>query len=397
MKIFHLSDLHIGRQLNMYDLSELQTDFFEQLIAAAKKEQPDAIVIAGDIYDKSQPSGEAFKMFEKLLMLLADLNIPVMIISGNHDNDLRLGYVSEFLEKSKIYISTQLPKSENEYLKRITVPDEYGSVNFYLMPFVKPADVKNLLRDTKADSDIEISNYDDAVKAMLERESFDFSQRNVLIAHQFFVHGSQKPEVRESENGYACVGGIDSVDISCVKDFDYVALGHIHTSQKIGPEHIRYCGTPIKYSVSEAKDTKSITMIELHAKGEPLRMTQIPLTMKRDVVRLRGTLKELLQITDEQVKDAYVSITLTDEETLFKPKERLGEVFSHILEVTVDNKKTKRLLNEEALEDTWEDPLTLFNAFFVQMHGEEMNSDEKVIMQDVIENVRQDFESGDEL
>lgn len=386
MKLFHLSDLHIGKMLHMYDMSDIQRDVFGQIINAAKKEKPDAVLIAGDIYDKAAPSGDMFDLFNDFLVEFSQIDpqIPVLIISGNHDSNLRLNYASSFIEKDKIYIAATLPTEQSEHLKKIEIEDEDGKVNFYLLPFTKPADAKNLLGE-----ECNIRTYDDAVAAMLEREEIDFSQRNVLVAHQFFVSGGDAPERRESELKFISVGGIDSVDICHVDQFDYVALGHIHSSQKIGKDYIRYSGTPIKYSVSEAEDEKSITVVELGKKGSVPKISYIPLKMKHDVKKLRGTMNEILDMATDELKDAYVSITLTDEEVLFRPKDRLSEVYNHIIEVQIDNTRMNALLRHDSAESEDTDPVVLFHEFFQEMNGQPMSDKEQELLLDVINSITQ--------
>lgn len=386
MKIFHISDLHIGKQLHLYDIAEIQQDVLEQIVEAARRERPDAVVIAGDIYDRAAPSGEAFRLFDTFLNALGALEPQpaVMIISGNHDSGLRLKFASSFLERHRIHIAAILPEREEEHLKKIVLTDDEGEVSFYLLPFVRPADARNLFGDSR-----EIRTYDDAVAAMLEREDIDYSRRNVLAAHQFFVAGGVGPECRDSELKYISVGGIDSVDVRHVERFDYVALGHIHTAQKIGGEHIRYSGTPLKYSVSEAADRKGITVAELGKKGESPKISFLPLTMKRDVRKLRGTLEDVIAMSDSELKDAYVSITLTDEKVLFRPRERLEEFYSHIVEILVDNVRTRALLHSDGPEQEESSPLVLFDEFYREMNGQPMSDVEEAVLCDCVDKVRE--------
>lgn len=381
MKLFHISDLHIGKQLHLYDIAPIQRAILNEIVEKAKQHRPDAIVIAGDIYDKSAPSGEAFHLFDEFLNALADIKpmIPVLIIAGNHDNHLRLNYASSFLEKHQIYISTSLPKTPEEHLKKIVLKDEYGTVNFYMLPFTRPADGKNLFGDEK-----EIHTYEDAVRAIIEREEIDETQRNILIAHQFFVKGEQEPQRRESELKFISIGGIDSVDIDCVKNFDYVALGHIHSSQSIGSPHIRYSGTPLKYSVSEAGDTKSITVAHIKGKREEIDLSFLPLEMKPDIRKIKGTLDEIIQMAKETDTDDFVSIVLTDEKIPYKAKERLQEFYSRILEISVENVRTESLLQQEAADNICEDPIELFKSFYQEMNQTPMSEQEQQVLTDII-------------
>lgn len=400
MKIFHISDLHIGKQLKMYDIGEVQQRMLAKIVEEARRVRPDAIVIAGDIYDKYAPSGEAFRIFDGFLNDISALEpeIPVFIISGNHDNQLRLNYAGSFLAKHHIYIAASLPKTEEEHLSKIVLQDKYGPVNFYLLPFVRPADAKNLLKcneeeeqfgsgeDRETEESLKIRSYDDAVRMFLSRERVDCSQRNVLVAHQFFVSGENVPERRDSEQQYISVGGIDSVSTEWVKDYDYVALGHIHSRQSIGAPHIRYSGTPWKYSVSEEKDEKGITVVDLKEKGQPPQISYIPLNIKPDVRSIKGTFQEVWNHANADNRLDYVSITLTDEDesALRDSKVRLGERYEHILEIMVENSRTQAVLERDLEEGTLEDPLALFGIFYQEMHGQPMNEGELAAMKEII-------------
>lgn len=383
MKIFHISDLHIGKRLNLFDLLEVQKNVLNQIIKAARTEQPDVIIIAGDIYDKSSPSGEAIRLLSEFFSELADIEpqISILIISGNHDSNLRLNYAASFLAKHSIHICAALPQNKEEYIKKMTFSDRYGDIYFYMMPFVKPEDAKNLLG-----KEANIHTYDEAFAAILDREVIDYSKRNVLIAHQFFVSKDSEPDKRDSELRYICVGGIDSVDTSHVEQFDYVALGHLHTSQYIGKTYIRYSGTPLKYSVSEAKDSKSITVVTLKEKNSEPEITFIPLYMNPDLKKLKGTLNEVIAMADEQLKEDYVSIVLTDEDSLFRPKDRLGDFYNRIVDVTIENTRTKKLsysdIDEKFNEE--DNPIDIFCEFYQEMNGQPISQDEKKIMTDIL-------------
>lgn len=383
MKIFHISDLHIGKQLHYYNLREEQEDMLEKIILAAEAHEPDVMVIAGDIYDKSAPSAEAYEIFNQFLNRLTRLPkpMPVLLIAGNHDNASRLSYASEFLENSQIYISAKAPGQE-EYLKKITVQDAYGDVNFYLLPFIRPRDVRQLFEEGV------VTSYDTAVAAVLNRETIDDTKRNVLVAHQFFVAGTAEPERCDSEQNYIAVGGIDSVDIRHVQNFDYVALGHIHAAQKMGAEHIRYSGTPLKYSVSEARHQKGITVVTLQEKGVPLQIEQLPLTPLHDVRKLEGTLEEILHLADAPLQD-YVSITLTDEDGLYRPKDQLEERYRRILEVRLDNTRIRHKLAHTMSSEEHLTPFEAFQAFYQEMNGQPMSEEEARVIADVIETAKE--------
>lgn len=384
MKFFHLSDLHIGKQLHRYNLKEDQQVILKEVITYAKELRPDAIVIAGDIYDKSVPSAEAVNVFDEFLTDLSEITpeIPILIISGNHDSPDRLKYASEILKRHHIYLAGNVPERPEEHIEKVTLHDAYGEVDFYLLPFMKPAYVKNIFVDGTPET------YSDAVKEIIKREKIDYKdKRNVLVSHQFYVgEKAESPETCDSE--VFSVGGIDNVDIGSVKEFDYVALGHLHGAQCIGKPEIRYCGTLLKYSVSESTQNKSLTVVTLKAKGEKPEIENYPLHPLRDVRKKKGTLDEIIKEAQETEKDDYISITLTDEIDPYKPKEQLERIFSHILEIRVDNQRTRTKLKEMDGELVMKDPFTSFAEFYKEMQGREMNGEEETIMKEIFDKAK---------
>lgn len=384
MKFFHLSDLHIGKQLHRYNLREDQEHILGEVISYARKLHPDAIVIAGDIYDKSVPSGEAVSVFDDFLTSLSGIEpaVPVLIIAGNHDSSRRLDYASRLLGSRKIYISGAAPETEEEFLKTVTLHDEYGPVHFYLLPFLKPGYVRGVFGGGLPE------NYTDAVRGILDRENINYGERNVLVTHQFYTGNGFDPQTCDSE--ILSVGGIDNVDVSLLKQFDYGALGHLHGAQKVGMEKVRYCGTLLKYSVSEASQQKSLTMVELKEKGSSAEITELPLHPLRDVRVVRGNLEEILEGTAEEQSDDYVSITLTDETDPYKPKEQLEKVFHHILEVRMDNARTRARLDFSEDEIRVEDPVQVFRDFFSEMQGRKMSEEEQDVLQSVYDKAKED-------
>ena len=384
MKFFHLSDLHIGKQLHRYNLKEDQQVILKEVITYAKELRPDAIVIAGDIYDKSVPSAEAVNVFDEFLTDLSEITpeIPILIISGNHDSPDRLKYASEILKRHHIYLAGNVPERPEEHIEKVTLHDAYGEVDFYLLPFMKPAYVKNIFLDGTPET------YSDAVKEIIKREKIDYKdKRNVLVSHQFYVgEKAESPETCDSE--VFSVGGIDNVDIGSVKEFDYVALGHLHGAQCIGKPEIRYCGTLLKYSVSESTQNKSLTVVTLKAKGEKPEIENYPLHPLRDVRKKKGTLDEIIKEAQETEKDDYISITLTDEIDPYKPKEQLERIFSHILEIRVDNQRTRTKLKEMDEELVMKDPFTSFAEFYKEMQGREMNGEEETIMKEIFDKAK---------
>lgn len=384
MRIFHISDLHIGKMLYRYSLAESQEQVVDQIVEKMEIHRPDVLVIAGDIFDKSIPSGEAYGVLDHFLNRLGSLEpaIPVLMIAGNHDSAQRLSFASEFLEKHKIYISTMPPQTPEKFLKKITLKDAYGVVHFYLLPFLKPGYVRNLFPEGT------VTDYTSAVKAVLDREQIDWNERNVLISHQFY-QGSSKVEICDSEQTVLNVGGLDKVEASVLEPFDYAALGHLHGTQKVQYEHVRYSGTPLKYSVSEEKHHKGITLVELKEKGEPPQIQQIPLMADKDVRAIRGTLQEVLDMAGETVCHDYVSVTLTDEIDPLHPKERLEERYDALLEVRIDNARTRaRLEGEMETRESWT-PDEAFRHFYQEMNQCPISEQEEAIMKEIFEKAEE--------
>ena len=358
MRFFHLSDLHIGKHLHLYNLAQDQKYILKQIVEKAEECHPDAIVIAGDIYDKSVPSGEAYQLFDEFLNSLAEIkpSIPILIIAGNHDSQERLQYASSFLERHQIYIATKPPQEEDEHLKKITLTDSYGEVDFYLFPFTKPGYVRHLFPQE------EVTDYEKAYELMLKREEIDPSRRSVLVAHQFFVNQGQKPEVCDSEQMNINVGGLDSIDIRVISDFDYVAAGHIHGPQSLGNGRVRYCGTPLKYSFSECQDNKSLTIVEVKEKGN-VEIESIPLVPLHDMVKIKGNFMEIMNPMNFPAIDnnSYLHITLTDELDVPEAFRRLNDVYPNLMQMEYDNTRTrqKRELHIST-ENAKRNPLEMF-------------------------------------
>ena len=399
MKLFHLSDLHIGKLLCGYSLKENQERVLSQIVAYAQEEHPDAILICGDIYDKSAPSGEAYVMFDRFLEALSEIRprIPVLIIAGNHDSPERLSYASAFLEKHSIYLSVFPPVREDEYLKKITLEDEYGPVDFYLLPFLKPGYLRPLLPEGSAFS------YEEAVRFLLSREKIDPGRRNVILSHQFYTAGQSEPETCDSEIAVAMAGGLDRIDISVLDAFDYAALGHLHGSQKVGRMSTRYCGTPYKYSVSEEHHHKAVTVVELGKKGEEPQLRFLPLSGLQDVRRLRGTLDEVLAAAESGAPSPsagqpsvsgvchdFVSVTITDEQEPYRIRERLEERYDHLLELRVDNARTRARMAESGIEnDPAPEPMEAFRQFYETVNHTPLPEEGERIMKRLIREIQE--------
>ena len=378
MKFIHLSDLHIGKQLHHYSLIEEQRELLGQIVSMVKKEQPDALVIAGDVYDTTVPSAEAITVFDEFLSELdaIERKLVICIISGNHDSAKRLDYASRILAKHDIHIVGMPPSADEEGMKKVCFKDAHGEVIFYLLPFVKPAYVKRLFPD-------ESLSFSDAVRRLIERETVDESKRNVLVSHQFYAGGGMTPVTADSE--VHVVGGIDNVDVGVLVPFDYAALGHIHRAQKIGAEKNRYAGTIFPYSVSEADEDKFVTMVELGAKGTEPQITGLRLELPRKVRRLRGTMEEVLALAGGEVCRDYVSITLTDDVETNHPREILEEKYERILEIRIDNARTRKLLELGEVEMENLAPYEAFCHFFAELNGREMTEAEDALLKVVLQ------------
>ena len=385
MRFFHLSDLHIGKQLHHYNLKDDQIYILSQVVTLAETMHPDAIIIAGDVYDKSVPSAEAVTIFDDFLTRLSEIKpeIPVLIVSGNHDNAKRLEYASGILRKHHIYLSGSAPQKQEEYMEKVTIQDIHGEVDVYLLPFFKPSYVRGVFEGEVED------NYNDVMKKLIMREEIDFvNRRNVLVSHQFYT-GKIFPETCDSES--VCVGGIDNIDISSVEDFDYVALGHLHGKQSVGRDWIRYCGTLLKYSVSEAGQEKTLSLVTIRKKGEPVEVTELTLKPLRDVKTKRGALEEIITNAVSKEREDYISVTLTDEVEPYHPKEQLQEVYDNILEIRIDNTRTKKKLLEcEEEEQEVKSPMEAFCEFYTEMQGHKMQEEEIRIMRKIFDQIEEE-------
>lgn len=331
MKFFHLSDLHIGLKLVNHDLTEDQQYILAQIVSHAREHQPDAVVIAGDIYDKAIPSAEAVSLFDAFISQLhqAVPQTEIMLISGNHDSAQRVNVFRQVLASHKIHLIGLPPMEEDEFIAKVAMQDEYGAINFYLLPFVKPSMVKAI---TGTDENGNNLSYDAALHALVARETIDATQRNVLVSHQFYLStGGSADDITRSDSEIITVGNIDSINGDILEQFDYAALGHIHKPQKLnGKDCYRYCGTPLACSISEAEQEKAIIEVDMGSKGE-VNTTRLPLHPLHAVRKIKDTLANVLAAPSED----YVSITLTDEEDLdiFDMQDRLNAAFPNLLEV----------------------------------------------------------------
>lgn len=382
MKFFHLSDLHIGLKLMNRDLREDQEYIFRQITETAAREQPDAVVIAGDIYDKAVPSAEAVEVFDHFI---ADLTAAVprgaiMMVSGNHDSAPRVNCFRNILSRQNLYMVGQPPQREDEYIEKVTLEDEHGKVNFYLLPFVKPSMVKMAVGTDENGNNL---SYNETVRRLIERENIDQSQRNVLVSHQFYLpSGKKAEEVERMDSEIRTVGNIDQVSADVLDVFDYGALGHIHKPMKAGRDCFRYCGTPLACSVSEAGQEKGILMVELGKKGEEPEISVLPLKPLRRVRVIRGSLQEVLG----QACEDYVSAVLTDKVDLdvIDMQDRLRHAFPNLLEVRRESLRKADYTAELKSEEDMLDPYELCCSFL-----QELDEEEKAILRDVIHTVQE--------
>ena len=326
MKFVHLSDLHLGKRVNEFSMIEDQAYILTKILGIIREERPDGVLIAGDIYDKSVPSVEAVSLFDEFLKQLSRQQTQVFIISGNHDSPERLGFASELIALSGIHIAP----AYDGMVCPVSLEDGYGTVNVYMLPFIKPVHVRSAFPEEKAES------YTEAVSAAIAHMDIREGERNILIAHQF-VTGAARCESEDIS-----VGGLDNVDASVFDAFDYVALGHIHGPQQIGRESVRYCGTPLKYSFSEAKQRKSVTVAELKEKGN-LGIRTVSLTPLRDLRELKGTYEELANRKNYEGTslEDYLHITLTDEEDIVDAVGKLRVIYPNLMKLDYDNRRTR--------------------------------------------------------
>lgn len=374
MKLIHLSDLHLGKRINEFSMLEDQEYILTKIIHIIDEQQPDGVIIAGDVYDKSVPAAEAVELFDDFLVRLSKRGLQVFVISGNHDSAERIAFGGRLMDQSGIHMSPVYDGT----VTPVTLTDAFGAVNVYMLPFIKPSTVRRFFPDR------EIASYTDAVRAAVEAMAVDTAQRNVLITHQF-VTGAVRSESEE-----VSVGGTDNVDAAAFAPFDYVALGHIHRGQACGEEYIRYSGTPLKYSFSEAKDQKSVTVLELGAKGERT-LTLIPLLPKRDIAEIRGTYEELTLKSfweNTSYTEDYMHITLTDEEDIPDALAKLRVIYKNVMTLDYDNRRT-RTANEISGADAVREksPYEHFCTFYELQNGQPMSEEQAALVAALIDEI----------
>ncbi len=373
MKLMHLSDLHLGKRVNEYSMIEDQEYILKKIIGIVDEEMPGCVIIAGDVYDKSVPSAEAVQLFDDFLVALAKRKTEVFVISGNHDSPERIAFASRIMDAGGIHMSPVYSGN----IVPVTLHDEYGEINVYMLPFVKPVHVRRICED-------DITTYTEAIEHAISKMNLNPEIRNILVTHQF-VTGA-----RRSESEEISVGGSDNVDASVFDAFDYVALGHIHSPQTCGSDKIRYCGTPLKYSFSESKDQKSVTVVEFGAKGDATYKT-INLVPKHDLVELKGTYAELtLKSFYENTtwQEDYTHITLTDEEDIPDAIGKLRTVYHRLMKLDYDNTRTRSNAQISGAADVEsKSPMELFSDFYALQNNRNMDEEQKEFIQQLIQNI----------
>lgn len=373
MKFIHLSDLHIGKRVNEFSMLEDQRYIFEQILDFLRKNPVDGVLLAGDIYDKSIPSAEAVQLFDWFLTSLAEQGLFLFLIGGNHDSQERLSFGAQLMERRGIYIAPVF----SGHITSVSIRDSYGEVEIYLVPFLKPATVRRYFPEQT------IETYADALRAVLGTLSPDLGKRNVCVAHQF-VTGAVSCESEE-----LAIGGVEQIPAELFDGFDYVALGHLHGPQSVKRETIRYCGTPLKYSFSEAGHEKSLTLVELEEKGR-IQIQTIPLIPKRDLQEIRGTYLEVTarSFYEDKKRENYYHITLTDEADIPDAVAKLRVIYPNLMKLTYDNQRTRasqQLEPAKAVEE--KTPMELLTDFYELQNNQPMTREQKNLAARLMESI----------
>ena len=377
MKLFHLSDLHIGKRVNEFSMIEDQKYILKRILDLAEEEKPDGIILAGDIYDKQIPSAEAVQVFDEFITRLAGRAIPVFIISGNHDSAERLAFGGRLLNSRGIYLSPVYDGS----VTKIPLKDQYGTVWIHLLPFIRPSTVRHVFEN---EADL-VTDVQTAAETVIRHMEIDLKDRNILVAHQF-VTGASRCESEDVQ-----VGGLDNIDAAVFTPFDYTALGHIHSPQNVGTDRVRYCGTPLKYSFSEVDQEKSITVVELEKKGT-VRTSLLPLKPLRDMRKLRGT---YLELTDRSFyrnmnREDYIQVTLTDEDDVPDGLQKLRVIYPNIMQLLYDNQRTKTTQEVDAAQAVEKKTeMELFYEFYELQNNQPMTQQQKDFAEQLIREIKE--------
>lgn len=358
--------------MNEFSMIEDQKYILSQIIEIIKKEKTEAVIIAGDIYDKSMPSAEAVELFDEFLTELKRMNVKVPVISGNHDSPERIAFGGRIMKESGIYLS----KVYDGETVKAEFNDEYGKINFYLLPFLKPANVRRYFPDEN------IESYTDALEVAVKNMNIDKNERNILLTHQFVTGGER------SDSETFSVGGTDNVDAEIFSDFDYTALGHLHRAQNIR-KNIRYCGSPLKYSFSEARGEKTVTVIEAKEKGN-LEIKEIPLKPLHDMKEIKGTYDEIASKSyyeNTDLQECYLHISLTDEEEMPGAAAKLRTIYPYLMKLDYKNKRSEDYTGEISYDTENKSPLELFEEFYQMQNNSPMSEIQREFMERLIESV----------
>ncbi len=374
MKLIHLGDLHIGKRVNEFSMLEDQEFILARILSVIEDEQPDGVLLAGDIYDKTVPSAEAVALFDRFLVRLARLGPAVFMISGNHDSPERIAFGGRLMEQSRVYVSPIF----DGHIKSVLLKEGTRQVRIYLLPFVKPAQVRHYLDES-------VTDYNQAMEACIREMQVNPEEINILVAHQF-VTGALRCESEELS-----VGGTDNVDFEVFEPFDYVALGHLHGPQQVGRETIRYAGSPLKYSFSERNQVKSVTVVEIEGKGR-IGVRQVPLIPRHDLREIRGTYADLTMrdnYAGTNVED-YLRVILTDENEVMDALAKLRIIYPNIMRLEYDNTRTRTnsvLLADEAVQE--KSRLELLDELYEIQNGVPLSEAQRKYAEDVFELIRE--------
>lgn len=374
MKLMHISDLHLGKKIFEYSMIEDQRYILKQILGIVDSEKTDGVIIAGDVYDKPVPTTEAVELLDDFLKCLVERKQKIFIISGNHDSAERIAFASSILKESGVFVAPVFDGN----ISPINMKNENEECNIYMLPFVKPSTVRNVYENA------EIVDYTDAIRSVIEHIDLDKSKNNILVMHQF-VTGALICDSEEKS-----VGGLDDVSGEVLKDFDYVALGHIHGPQRVGRDSIRYCGTPLKYSFSEVNHKKCVTILDIREKGN-INIDTVPLIPRKDLYEIKGTYDEITSrqfYEGKDFKEGYLHVTLTDEDDIPEAISKLRSIYPYIMKLNYDNTRTRVSGEIGASENVQEKtPIELFSELYVLQNGMELTKEQQEYMADMIEEI----------
>lgn len=368
MRLLHLADLHLGKRVNGFSMLDDQKYILAQILDIIDAQAPQAVVIAGDVYDRTIPPEEAVSLFDHFLVQLSKRKLDVFLISGNHDSAERVAFGNQLMEASGIHVS---PVYQGE-VQPIVLQDNAGEVAFYLIPFLKPVHVRHFFPEEK------IEDYTDAMRAVVNSLNLDTNRRNVAVVHQF-VTGAALSGSEE-----LAIGGLDAVDANVFAPFDYVALGHLHGAQRAGSERIHYAGSPLKYSISERNQNKSVTLVDLEEKGT-VNVQRIPLQPKRDVCQFRDTFDRLMERQD--MCEDYCEIILTDEQDVPNAMNRLRVRYPNLMHMAYDNTRTRSQTSVLGARAPLAQPIDLFEQLYEAQNGQAMSEEQRAYVRQLIQEI----------